>query len=432
MADRPGETENHGTEATAAADYDVHTATGTPAQLRHLRASASASAATSATSPVAAIACDVDDPDAVAFRRPASPSPPAPHDSTPPRATARATPHNAANVNIPVPIPILADPNTRPRTLRLLLWKNLTIKRRRPVATLVELLVPLALFVLLAWVRGRPALSRTEPDTLYPAQALPSAGALAFTRSMVCGIDLSRADSPPSVIDVVVQELERNDLLSKLQLPGTDDPDQVAVFCDLLGTVAGSSFGLPELEALAKQLSGGNAALETELELALLAAYAQPVVQNFVNLARAGNASTDELLARFLCPWTPELAKALAPVTEASIGSGINAYATNVPAGFIGYSLQDRLGALVHLLEPHIGYWPSTPTTDRMMHNISQTIVDLRKPLGVSKGAHTCFSLDTLLPQVLTLLIPLHPPLPPLRATTVRVRLSRRHAAPRV
>lgn len=39
--------------------------------------------------------------------------------------------------------------------LRVLLWKNYTLKRRRPWSLLAEIIVPLFLFLLLAWVRTR-------------------------------------------------------------------------------------------------------------------------------------------------------------------------------------------------------------------------------------------------------------------------------------
>ena len=39
--------------------------------------------------------------------------------------------------------------------LRLLLWKNFTLKKRKPFAVVVEIVVPLLLFILLAWARSK-------------------------------------------------------------------------------------------------------------------------------------------------------------------------------------------------------------------------------------------------------------------------------------
>ena len=44
--------------------------------------------------------------------------------------------------------------------LKLLLWKNSLLKRRRYLQTAVEVLIPLTLFIILLWIRGR--VERTE------------------------------------------------------------------------------------------------------------------------------------------------------------------------------------------------------------------------------------------------------------------------------
>eukprot|EP00043_Microstomoeca_roanoka_P013498 m.132210 g.132210 ORF g.132210 m.132210 type:complete len:1829 (+) comp15771_c0_seq2:231-5717(+) len=54
--------------------------------------------------------------------------------------------------------------------LRLLLWKNWTLQKRRPVATAIQILVPIILFLLLWALRSIITLD-TYPDTVYCSQA---------------------------------------------------------------------------------------------------------------------------------------------------------------------------------------------------------------------------------------------------------------------
>nr|AYM45136.1 ATP-binding cassette subfamily A member 1-like protein [Carassius auratus] len=71
--------------------------------------------------------------------------------------------------------------------LRLLLWKNFTLRRRQKVRLLVELLWPLFLFFILVAVR-----STNNPvyksQCHYPNKPLPSAGVLPWLQGMLCNM----------------------------------------------------------------------------------------------------------------------------------------------------------------------------------------------------------------------------------------------------
>ena len=69
--------------------------------------------------------------------------------------------------------------------IKLLLWKNFSIRRRQWLRNAVEILWPLMLFLILVLVRKRrPALFR--PTFTYRPQALPSAGLVPFVRGFFC------------------------------------------------------------------------------------------------------------------------------------------------------------------------------------------------------------------------------------------------------
>nr|XP_055026150.1 phospholipid-transporting ATPase ABCA1 isoform X1 [Misgurnus anguillicaudatus] len=71
--------------------------------------------------------------------------------------------------------------------LRLLLWKNFTLRRRQRVRLVVELIWPLFLFFILVAVR-----STNQPvykgECHYPNKPLPSAGVLPWLQGMMCNI----------------------------------------------------------------------------------------------------------------------------------------------------------------------------------------------------------------------------------------------------
>eukprot|EP00051_Salpingoeca_urceolata_P015767 m.206008 g.206008 ORF g.206008 m.206008 type:complete len:2576 (+) comp18495_c0_seq1:570-8297(+) len=83
--------------------------------------------------------------------------------------------------------------------LRVLLWKNYLLKRRRPWSTLFETLVPLVLFLLIVWVRSH--VNGVHQQAKY-GQALPliNAGPVSFVQSLSCGhnfIDLEHPRETP-------------------------------------------------------------------------------------------------------------------------------------------------------------------------------------------------------------------------------------------
>ena len=69
--------------------------------------------------------------------------------------------------------------------LYLILWKNLTIRRRKPIRTLTEILWPLALFGILAALRTTTERYQ-NPECHYTAYAMPSAGLIPWLQSTIC------------------------------------------------------------------------------------------------------------------------------------------------------------------------------------------------------------------------------------------------------
>ncbi|XP_069042006.1 phospholipid-transporting ATPase ABCA1 isoform X2 [Lepisosteus oculatus] len=72
--------------------------------------------------------------------------------------------------------------------LWLLLWKNITYRRRRRVQLVIELLWPLFLFFILISVRrSHPPFKQSECH--FPSKALPSAGVLPWIQGIVCNVN---------------------------------------------------------------------------------------------------------------------------------------------------------------------------------------------------------------------------------------------------
>ncbi|XP_041914079.1 phospholipid-transporting ATPase ABCA1 isoform X1 [Alosa sapidissima] len=70
----------------------------------------------------------------------------------------------------------------------LLLWKNLTYRRRNKIQLLIEILWPLFLFLILIAVRhSHPPYKQSQCH--FPNKALPSAGTLAWVQGIVCNIN---------------------------------------------------------------------------------------------------------------------------------------------------------------------------------------------------------------------------------------------------
>ncbi|XP_052003577.1 phospholipid-transporting ATPase ABCA1-like [Xyrauchen texanus] len=79
--------------------------------------------------------------------------------------------------------------------LRLLLWKNFTLRRRQKVRLLVELLWPLFLFFILVSVRTtNQPIYKTQCH--YPNKPLPSAGVLPWLQGIMCNMQNPCVDRP--------------------------------------------------------------------------------------------------------------------------------------------------------------------------------------------------------------------------------------------
>ncbi|KAK7490493.1 hypothetical protein BaRGS_00018279 [Batillaria attramentaria] len=70
--------------------------------------------------------------------------------------------------------------------LKLLVWKNFTLRRRQPVRVLVEIVFPLGLFLFLVAVRSRPNTRKPVPECHFAGKSMPSAGTIPFLQSYLC------------------------------------------------------------------------------------------------------------------------------------------------------------------------------------------------------------------------------------------------------
>ncbi|XP_034738177.1 phospholipid-transporting ATPase ABCA1 isoform X2 [Etheostoma cragini] len=81
------------------------------------------------------------------------------------------------------------------RQLALLLWKNITYRRRNKIQLIIELLWPLFLFVILISVRhSHPPYKQSQCH--FPNKALPSAGTLPWIQGIICNINNPCFHSP--------------------------------------------------------------------------------------------------------------------------------------------------------------------------------------------------------------------------------------------
>ncbi|XP_068599288.1 phospholipid-transporting ATPase ABCA1 [Brachionichthys hirsutus] len=81
------------------------------------------------------------------------------------------------------------------RQLGLLLWKNITNRRRNKIQLAIELLWPLFLFVILIFVRqSHPPYKQSQCH--FPNKALPSAGILPWIQGIICNINNPCFHSP--------------------------------------------------------------------------------------------------------------------------------------------------------------------------------------------------------------------------------------------
>uniref|UniRef100_A0A3B4ZBY1 ATP binding cassette subfamily A member 7 n=1 Tax=Stegastes partitus TaxID=144197 RepID=A0A3B4ZBY1_9TELE len=83
------------------------------------------------------------------------------------------------------------------RQLYLLLWKNITYRRRNKIQLIIELLWPLFLFVILISVRhSHPPYKQSQCECHFPNKALPSAGTLPWIQGIICNINNPCFHSP--------------------------------------------------------------------------------------------------------------------------------------------------------------------------------------------------------------------------------------------
>ncbi|XP_077882895.1 retinal-specific phospholipid-transporting ATPase ABCA4 isoform X4 [Ictidomys tridecemlineatus] len=81
------------------------------------------------------------------------------------------------------------------RQIRLLLWKNWTLRKRQKIRFVVELVWPLSLFLVLIWLRNaNPLYSHHECH--FPNKAMPSAGMLPWLQGIFCNVNNPCFQSP--------------------------------------------------------------------------------------------------------------------------------------------------------------------------------------------------------------------------------------------
>uniref|UniRef100_A0A673G6R2 ABC transporter domain-containing protein n=1 Tax=Sinocyclocheilus rhinocerous TaxID=307959 RepID=A0A673G6R2_9TELE len=71
------------------------------------------------------------------------------------------------------------------RQIRLLLWKNWTLRKRQKIRFLVEILWPVFLFIGLVWLRRANPLYR-QHECHFPSKAMPSTGILPWIQGIFC------------------------------------------------------------------------------------------------------------------------------------------------------------------------------------------------------------------------------------------------------
>ncbi|TKR94889.1 hypothetical protein L596_009121 [Steinernema carpocapsae] len=81
------------------------------------------------------------------------------------------------------------------KQFRLLLWKGLLIRRHSIAWSILELAIPVILFVFLASIRTRD-FTEKKSNCHYDAKAFPSAGVLPFLNSYMCSFTNTCHKSP--------------------------------------------------------------------------------------------------------------------------------------------------------------------------------------------------------------------------------------------
>ena len=96
--------------------------------------------------------------------------------------------------------------------LKLLLWKNFTLRRRQKVRLVVELVWPMFLFLILMWVRSR-GLKFDMHECHFEPKPMPSAGPVQFLRGFVCTFNNTCHERVPSETSAVYKETLLTQLL---------------------------------------------------------------------------------------------------------------------------------------------------------------------------------------------------------------------------
>nr|XP_058969338.1 ATP-binding cassette sub-family A member 2-like [Pocillopora verrucosa] len=107
--------------------------------------------------------------------------------------------------------------------LKLLLWKNFTLKKRAPFTVLIEVLKPLVLFLILMGIRFRRE-PDFVPEEVFPVRALPSAGIIPLLQQFCNNKDKDEHGfplHPNASIGAVLDHIA--DILSSPGLSTADD-----------------------------------------------------------------------------------------------------------------------------------------------------------------------------------------------------------------
>uniref|UniRef100_UPI001A9D739E retinal-specific phospholipid-transporting ATPase ABCA4 n=1 Tax=Ictidomys tridecemlineatus TaxID=43179 RepID=UPI001A9D739E len=95
----------------------------------------------------------------------------------------------------PSPCPWVVTSTGFAGQIRLLLWKNWTLRKRQKIRFVVELVWPLSLFLVLIWLRNaNPLYSHHECH--FPNKAMPSAGMLPWLQGIFCNVNNPCFQSP--------------------------------------------------------------------------------------------------------------------------------------------------------------------------------------------------------------------------------------------
>uniref|UniRef100_A0A3P9K210 Uncharacterized protein n=1 Tax=Oryzias latipes TaxID=8090 RepID=A0A3P9K210_ORYLA len=96
--------------------------------------------------------------------------------------------------------------------IRLLLWKNWTLRKRQKKRFLVEIFWPVLLFVGLVWLRKANPLYQ-QHECHFPNKAMPSAGILPWIQGIFCNVNNpcfrhpTGGESPASLRSIKVTHL---------------------------------------------------------------------------------------------------------------------------------------------------------------------------------------------------------------------------------